>query len=134
MQYSMDYSNCEFERNIRNRKRAFARKREMKRNITLIIIGVSLLLILTFLHKSITSNASDLTGKTYCKYYQSIMIEEGDTLWSYAKEYGDKIHYESSLDYIEEVRFINHIDSDNSLIIGNYIVVPYYMEVEMAQN
>lgn len=131
MQYTMNYNSREYERTIRNRKRALQRKREVRRHILMIICGISLLLILTFFHKSITTNAADLESKTYCKYYQSIMIEEGDSLWSYAKEYADDIHYESSLDYIEEVRFINHLESDDTLITGNYIVIPYYAEVQV---
>ncbi|MBQ7358720.1 MAG: hypothetical protein IJW63_01340 [Lachnospiraceae bacterium] len=129
MQYTMDYNSREYERTIRNRKRALQRKRQVRRNIFMIVAGISLILILTFLHKSVVTSASDLSSKTYCKYYESIMIEEGDTLWSYAKEYSDDLHYDSNLDYIEEVCFINHLDVNNSLVAGNYIVVPYYMEV-----
>lgn len=125
----MDYNSREYERTIRNRKRALQRKRQVRRNIFMIVAGISLILILTFLHKSVVTSASDLSSKTYCKYYESIMIEEGDTLWSYAKEYSDDLHYDSNLDYIEEVCFINHLDVNNSLVAGNYIVVPYYMEV-----
>lgn len=129
MQYTMDYNSREYERTIRNRKRALQRKRQVRRNIFMIVAGISLILILTFLHKSIVTSASDLSAKTYCKYYESIMIEDGDTLWSYAREYSDDLHYDSNLDYIEEVCFINHLDINNALVAGNYIVVPYYMEV-----
>ena len=130
MQYTMDYNyDREYERTIRNRKRAIRRRRQTRRNLFMIVAGVSLILILTFLHKSVITNASDLSAKTYCKYYESIMIEEGDTLWSYAKEYSDNLHYDSNFEYIEEVCFINHLTANDDLIVGNYIVVPYYMEV-----
>jgi len=130
MQYTMDYNyDREYERTIRNKRRAIKRRRQVRRNIFMIVAGISLILVLTFMHKSIISNASDLSVKTYCKYYESILIEEGDTLWSFAGEYSDSIHYDNIFDYIEEVCFINHMNASDELIIGNYIVVPYYMEV-----
>lgn len=129
MQYTMDSNSREYERAIRNHKRAIRRKREVRRNIFMIIAGISLILVLTFLHKSVITSASDLSAKTYCKYYESIMIEEGDTLWSFANEYSDNLHYDTIFDYMEEVCFINHLNSSDSLVAGNYIVLPYYMEV-----
>ena len=135
MQYTMNYMDREYERNIRNRKRALKRKRQVRRNIFMIVAGVALILILTFLHKSIITSASDLSSKTYCKYYESILIEDGDSLWSLAEEYSDDLHYKNNLEYIEEVRFINHLSAEEILVSGNYLVVPYYMEinVELAQ-
>ena len=130
MQYTLDYSfDREYERSIRNRKRALQRKRQVRRQILMIIAGISLIVFFAFMHKSVTTNASGLSAKTYCKYYESIMIEEGDTLWSYAGEYCDDLHYNNMFDYIEELCFINHIDSKDALLAGNYIIVPYYMEV-----
>ena len=130
MQYTMDYNSREYERAIRNHKRAIRRKREIRRNIFMVVAGISLILILSFLHKSVVTNASVLTTKTYCKYYESIMIEEGDTLWAFANEFSDELHYDNIFEYIEEVCFINHIDSNENLVAGNYIVLPYYMEVD----
>lgn len=129
MQYTVDYNSREYERAIRNHNRAIRRKREVRRNIFMIVAGVSLILVLSFLHKSIVTNASALSTKTYCKYYESIMIEEGDTLWAFADEFSDDLHYDNIFDYIEEVCFINHIESNETLVAGNYIILPYYLEV-----
>ena len=55
MQYTVDYNSREYERAIRNHNRAIRRKREVRRNIFMIVAGVSLILVLSFLHKSIAA-------------------------------------------------------------------------------
>jgi cell division protein YceG involved in septum cleavage len=58
------------------------------------------------------------------KYYTSIQIAEGDTLWSIADSYCSD-GYETRDDFIQEVKELNHIDED-SIHAGNYLTVPYY--------
>ena len=60
------------------------------------------------------------------KYYTSITIKEGDTLWSIAH---DNItdEYSSVEDYIKEVESINHI-SANQITCGKKIVLPHYFK------
>ena len=58
------------------------------------------------------------------KYYTSIRIESGDTLWDIANEYVTD-EYKDKTDYIKEVCSINHISADE-IHSGQYIVVPYY--------
>ncbi|MGN1166792.1 MAG: LysM peptidoglycan-binding domain-containing protein [Lachnospiraceae bacterium] len=58
------------------------------------------------------------------KYYKSIEIESGDTLWAIAKEFrGD--HYDSIYDYIDEVMDINGLKTDE-IHAGQYLTIPYY--------
>lgn len=58
------------------------------------------------------------------KYFKSIEICEGDTLWAIASEYkGD--HYDSIYAYIDEVMEMNGLDSDQ-IHAGQYLTVPYY--------
>lgn len=59
------------------------------------------------------------------KYYTVITIEEGDSLWDYATEYG-QLGYDGRTDYIHEVQAINHLQNINKLVIGETIVLPYY--------
>ena len=66
---------------------------------------------------------SDLTRNTY-KYYKSVYVEHGDSLWSIAKEYTSK-EYKNLEDYIDEVKQINHLNGSN-VQHGTYICVPYY--------
>lgn len=59
------------------------------------------------------------------KYYTSIEIQKGDTLWELAAAYMDADHYEDRMDYINEVMKINHMTTDR-LTAGKKIIVPYY--------
>ena len=59
-----------------------------------------------------------------CKYYKSIQIHSGDTLWNIAEEYITE-DYESVNDYITEVKKINKLSSDQ-IQDSQYLTVPYY--------
>ena len=60
------------------------------------------------------------------KYFTSIQVECGDTLWEIAQEYITP-EYASIQEYVDEVIAINHI-SENDITAGCYLVVPYYAE------
>lgn len=63
------------------------------------------------------SNAS-----TKCFAY--IEIDVGDTLWDIAERYMTE-EYKSKQQYIDEVKYINNLDS-NQITAGAYLLVPYY--------
>ncbi len=58
------------------------------------------------------------------KFYTSIQIEPGQTLWNIADTYYTD-DYEDYNDYIDEVISLNHL-SDSAIHAGQYLVVPYY--------
>lgn len=58
------------------------------------------------------------------KYYKSIEIEAGDTLWGIAKEYMND-EYESVYEYIYELKEMNHLDSDD-IHEGQYLTIAYF--------
>lgn len=58
------------------------------------------------------------------KYYKSIEIQGGDTLWDIAKEYMGN-DYASVYDYIEELKAVNGLTSDD-IQEGHYLTVVYY--------
>lgn len=58
------------------------------------------------------------------KYYTSIQIQSGDTLWGLAKDY-ITTEYTSVNDYITEVKHLNSLENDN-IHEGQYLTVPYY--------
>lgn len=60
------------------------------------------------------------------KYYTSIEIQEGDTLWSIACQYADE-NFISVQDYIEELRYMNQLSSDR-IFEGHYLTISYYSE------
>ena len=65
---------------------------------------------------------------SYNKYYTSIRIESGDTLWNIADEYIEGFNITKN-EYIAEVCQINSISQDN-IHAGDYIVIPYYSKDE----
>lgn len=58
------------------------------------------------------------------KYYTSIEIQEGDTLWHIAQNYAGG-EWESSASYINEIKRLNHMKNDQ-LQSGGYLLIPYY--------
>ena len=82
-------------------------------------------LAFAILFGSIVGNAASKTSEpTYYKYYTSIMIESGDTLWDIAKAQDPDGRCNAS-DYIEELRRINHLESDE-IHAGQHLTVFYY--------
>lgn len=102
-------------------------RRETGRNekFMLFIVGLSIffILICSIIFGSVRTVAA--SADTPYKYYTSIQIQEGDTLWHIAHTYCTD-EYASISDYIEEVCSINHISSDDEIHSGQYVTVPYY--------
>ncbi|MBE5875287.1 MAG: LysM peptidoglycan-binding domain-containing protein [Lachnospiraceae bacterium] len=101
------------------------RERQVRRNILLLVLSIILVLLLSFLWGGFFSQASDLEHKISYKYYKSVEIMPGDTLWAIAEEYSDTENYASTIEYIEEVKRMNSLKS-NTIHAGNYLIVPYY--------
>lgn len=64
------------------------------------------------------------------KYYASIAVEPGDTLWGIASEYMTP-EYGGTEEYIREVRELNHLNG-NDISAGKYLMVPYYSDAPCA--
>lgn len=60
------------------------------------------------------------------KYYRNIPVEEGDTLESIAQIYADEEHYESTDAYLREVRLMNHLEEEDKIYAGGYLIIPYF--------
>lgn len=61
------------------------------------------------------------------KYFTTIEVKAGDTLWDIAQEYQSD-EYSSTEAYLDEIRSINHIVGDE-ITSGCYLTIPYYAEV-----
>ena len=112
------YSEYRIERNRIRRIRHF------RRQCFLVALAAALVLIFTLSYHAIVSNATEADAEVSYKYYKSIEISYGDSLWAIADTYAGE-QYASAKDYIEEVMHINHL-SDDTLIAGQYLIVPYY--------
>lgn len=111
------------ERRIRNNK--LRRRREMRRNIFMCLLTVMLVISLSLIFFGFGTKAQSNDAEISYKYYKSITVEDGDTLWDYAKMYADDEHYTSKQAYIDEVIKMNAL-TDTEIISGQYIILPYY--------
>lgn len=124
---TFEIGSYEYERALRRRKRELRRRREMKRNLYMAVLGMILILGLSLSYHAIVSHATGHIEDVSYKYYTSVMIENGDTLWSLAQEYADG-HFDSTEAYIYEVMQINHLQNEE-ITAGNFIILPYYDSV-----
>lgn len=113
------------DRELRNYKRKLRRQKEIRRNVILAVAAAVLVILFALSFHTLTSFAEDAGSVTNYKYFTSIQVEKGDTLWSIAEEYADDVHYDSRNDYIIEVMAMNNMSSDE-LKSGQYLLIPYY--------
>jgi len=71
-----------------------------------------------------TTLASAAPDHEYVRYYTSIRIEQGDTLWSIAQEY--KLDSESTQNYVDEVMEMNSLSSEQ-ITAGKSLMIYYYV-------
>ena len=101
-----------------------ARQKQVHRNIALLAFSIVLILFLVLFITSISTQASDREHMPSYKYFKSIQISSGDTLWSLAEENMDT-HYKHTSDYVAEVKRMNSLDTDK-IVAGSYLIIPYY--------
>lgn len=121
-------------RNYSEKKNRKRNKRYKKANNSLSrfltgIFAVMIIMACSFGFGSFFSSAHDNTSsdKAEFKYYKSIQIEKGDSLWSIAEEYMGT-EFDSVSDYIDELIQINQLSTDdmNNLQEGDYLLVAYF--------
>ncbi|MDE7200335.1 MAG: LysM peptidoglycan-binding domain-containing protein [Lachnospiraceae bacterium] len=101
------------------------RKRQVRYHIIAVILSLFLILTISILFISISTEANDMEHQSSYKYYKSVEISKGDTLWSIANDNFDSAHYKDISDYVTEVKKLNALNSDN-IIAGSHVIVPYY--------
>ena len=104
--------------------RTMSRKKKNSRRPVIISAAVfsaiCMIIICTTLWGSLRSNANN-----GFKYYTSIIVQPGETLWELADQYIDYENYKDKQSYISEVMSINHLEED-AICAGQMLVVPYY--------
>lgn len=111
------------ERRIRNNR--IRRRRELRRHFLIFILTLILSVGISVTFFSFRTKAQSSDEEIQYKYYKSIVVESGDTLWNLAEEYGVLKHYGSHQEYIDEVMQMNGL-SDDKITAGQYIIIPYY--------
>ena len=120
------YKNMSYEN---KRRMIFARqkarqRREARMRVAFSILGVLIVFAMTIGAFSIKGKAQGEHGQKY-KYYTSVQLEYGDTLWKVADQYMDSEYY-NHVSYIEEVKSINHIHDEDDVKAGKMLIIPYY--------
>lgn len=110
----------------RSRRYRERRLRQMRIRFLLALAAIFLTLIMAISYRAILSDAKGNENITY-KYYTSIEIQYGDTLWDIAQAYYSE-EYDSLDDYIHEVMKINHLQQESAIAAGEHLIVPYFSE------
>lgn len=110
------------DRAMRNRIR---RKRQLHNRLMMCFCTVILVAGFSCFFFGFRAKAQETNEEIAYKYYKSITIESGDTLWRYAKQYGDPRYYDNCNEYIREVKNINSLRSDQ-ITAGCHLILPYY--------
>ena len=106
------------------RKREAVVRRQKKILAVVILIFISLGILLGTSMNALASSKAD--AASYHKYYTSVRIEAGDTLWTIADEYIADLNIDKQ-EYIAEICSLNDICEDE-IHAGDYVVVAYYSQ------
>lgn len=114
------------DREIRAYKRRLRRQREIMRRCITFTITICLIVVGAISYHSISSSANTGKDELNFKYYTSITVAYGETLWDIADKYIDYDMYENKSEYIAEVQNINHLSEECNIRSGQILIVPYY--------
>lgn len=106
----------------REKLRIRRRKQVARQKKVLLITMASVILTVSVICGTILSLAKNpQTDVIQHKYYKSITIQQGDSLWSIAREYArDDAH-----DYIKEIKQLNGLHSE-TIHAGQHLIITYY--------
>lgn len=61
------------------------------------------------------------------KRFTNYTVRTGDSLWNVAEAHMDYVHYSDIYEYIDEIRELNHLDSD-AIYYGQNLIITYYAD------
>ena len=110
----------------RREKAKMKRRRQVAKQKMVLLLAVTLMITVgSIVFGTIFSSANNpATDIPQYKYYKSIIIEQGDSLWSIAEEYCTD-SYASTREYINEIKQLNALTSE-TIHEGQHLVVAYY--------
>ncbi len=94
-----------------------------RRKRTVVAAALAICLVLVFSGSLLVSAKEESTPEY--KYYTSVQVKAGDTLWGLADQYLTGSEGVSRADYIRELQQINHLSGDN-IYAGQTLTVVYY--------
>lgn len=118
---TLRYSKSEL-RIINNKIR---RERQLVAHIIIFIASIILFFAILFVVGNIKSMASDGSEEVLYKYYTNVKVNPGESLYDIADRYVD--NNKLTLDrFIQEVVYINNLESPDKIYSGTCLMVPYY--------
>ena len=111
---------------VKRDNRMFIKRLLLIVTVSIFALGLSVILSNDPVDAHIENTAAECGSGVLdrCKYYTSIEVSVGDSLWSIAEEYMDAGN-QSVYDYIDEIKEINGLKSDQ-IRAGEYLMVSYY--------
>ena len=125
---------------VRTLSRNVSERKKQHRNFTyeknLLLLATTLIFMFIFAwFLSAKTNISQVKASSVnepYKYYTSVQVKQGDSLWSIASSYLTAECGEVS-DYINEIKELNHLSND-AIHAGEYLLIPYYEPFKQSPN
>ncbi|MGN0158013.1 MAG: LysM peptidoglycan-binding domain-containing protein [Brotaphodocola sp.] len=96
------------------------------RNLTVILLMILAFCSGFFGHTLLNARAEEKSIRSMNRYYTSIQLRQGDSLWDIANQYSRGTNY-SVKEYVNELKKINGLKSE-SIHSGEYLTVVYFAE------
>lgn len=96
------------------------------RNLTIAILMILAFCSGFFGHTLLNAHAEEQYVKPLNRYYTSIQLEQGDSLWNIAGRYLEGSGY-SRKEYVEELKRMNGLQ-DERIHSGSYLTIVYFAE------
>ncbi len=113
------------DRELRNYRRILKLRRE-RRKKCFALAGAALATFCMILICTVSYSAIKTKANSGYKYYTSVTVGAGETLWELADNYIDYDFYNNKSSYISEVQSINHLDEEGTVKAGQVLILPYY--------
>ncbi len=96
-----------------------------KKRFRRIFTGIILMMVIcvTFGAFLVSAHEKTSAGDAVYKYYKSIEIQPGDTLWGIAEDTMTD-EYDSVVEYVQVLKDMNNLDSDN-IEAGQDLIIAY---------
>ena len=110
-----------------NRSRNNKKNYRFNRNNAAVLTFFMALLITASLFGFAMNARAEEKGAVREKMITTHIVQDGETLFELAVRYQGDLHYNNIEQYINEVMFTNHLDSDR-IHAGQTLFLPYYSE------
>ena len=96
------------------------------RNLTIILLMILAFCSGFFGHTLLNARAEEQDSLQLNRYYTSVQLRQGDSLWDLAEQYRQGSPYSRS-EYVEELKRMNGLKSEQ-IHSGEYLTVVYFAE------